>query len=229
MAAIWSAAALLPLFSETRTTLHSEAHQLGYCEESLHAPNQSLPRLPRLRAWLSPVDTPRSADLIFVLAGRVYRKEYALELFRQGLAPTNLVQRKPLRNPPVLKNGLAGSAGSPETGAGSCRLRSATTSRSLRGKKCERNTCCHADLARSRRSRRLPDGSSETLIFAPSSSSAATRICAGFACVAARFLDPKLKLAFLAAPFTPPEKTLPSPRRKRICWSSSSLRFIGFC
>jgi uncharacterized SAM-binding protein YcdF (DUF218 family) len=43
--------------------------------------------LPLLRAWLSPGDAPRSADLIFVLAGRVYRKEYALELFRQGLAP----------------------------------------------------------------------------------------------------------------------------------------------
>ena len=43
--------------------------------------------MPRLRAWLSPADAPRSADLIFVLAGRVHRKEYALELFRQGLAP----------------------------------------------------------------------------------------------------------------------------------------------
>ena len=40
-----------------------------------------------MHAWLSPVDTPRSAGLIFVLAGRVYRKEYALDLFRQGLAP----------------------------------------------------------------------------------------------------------------------------------------------
>lgn len=43
--------------------------------------------LPSLHAWLSPADAPRSADLIFVLAGRVYRKDYALELFRQGLAP----------------------------------------------------------------------------------------------------------------------------------------------
>jgi uncharacterized SAM-binding protein YcdF (DUF218 family) len=41
----------------------------------------------RFRAWLSPVDAPRRADLIFVLAGRVHRKEYALELLRQGLAP----------------------------------------------------------------------------------------------------------------------------------------------
>jgi uncharacterized SAM-binding protein YcdF (DUF218 family) len=43
--------------------------------------------LPRLHAWLSPVDAPRSADLIFVLAGGMHRKQYALELFRQGLAP----------------------------------------------------------------------------------------------------------------------------------------------
>lgn len=43
--------------------------------------------MPRLRAWLSPADAPRSADLIFVLAGRVHRKEYALQLFREGLAP----------------------------------------------------------------------------------------------------------------------------------------------
>jgi uncharacterized SAM-binding protein YcdF (DUF218 family) len=47
--------------------------------------------LPRLRDWLSPVDAPRSADLIFVLAGRVYRKDYALELFRRGLAPRILL------------------------------------------------------------------------------------------------------------------------------------------
>jgi len=44
-------------------------------------------RLSRLRAWLSQADPPRRADLIFVLAGRVHRKEYALELFRRGLAP----------------------------------------------------------------------------------------------------------------------------------------------
>jgi hypothetical protein len=31
-------------------------------------------------------DLPRSADLIFVVAGRENRKEYGLELFRQGLA-----------------------------------------------------------------------------------------------------------------------------------------------
>jgi uncharacterized SAM-binding protein YcdF (DUF218 family) len=60
---------------------------LGYCEEGLNPANQSILLLPRLRAWLSPADAPRSADLIFVLAGRVYRKDYALELFRQGLAP----------------------------------------------------------------------------------------------------------------------------------------------
>jgi uncharacterized SAM-binding protein YcdF (DUF218 family) len=49
--------------------------------------SQSPQRVPRLRAWLSPADAPRSADLIFVLAGRVHRKEYALELFHQGLVP----------------------------------------------------------------------------------------------------------------------------------------------
>lgn len=41
----------------------------------------------RLRAWLSPADVPRSADLIFVLAGGMHRKQYALDLFRRGLAP----------------------------------------------------------------------------------------------------------------------------------------------
>jgi uncharacterized SAM-binding protein YcdF (DUF218 family) len=41
----------------------------------------------RLHAWLSPADLPRPADLLFILAGRVHRKEYALELSRQGLAP----------------------------------------------------------------------------------------------------------------------------------------------
>jgi uncharacterized SAM-binding protein YcdF (DUF218 family) len=60
---------------------------LGYCEECLGTANRSLTLLPRLRKWLSPVDTPRSADLIFVLAGRLNRKEYALKLFREGLAP----------------------------------------------------------------------------------------------------------------------------------------------
>jgi uncharacterized SAM-binding protein YcdF (DUF218 family) len=64
--------------------IHSEAQKLSYCEESLHTPIHSFPRL---HAWLSPADAPRSADLIFVLAGKVYRKEYALDLFRRGLAP----------------------------------------------------------------------------------------------------------------------------------------------
>jgi uncharacterized SAM-binding protein YcdF (DUF218 family) len=61
--------------------------ELGYCDEGLKNPDQSPQRVPRLRAWLSLADAPRRADLIFVLAGRVHRKEYALELFRQGLAP----------------------------------------------------------------------------------------------------------------------------------------------
>lgn len=46
----------------------------------------SRPLLRRLHEWLSPTDSPRLADLIFVLAGRVPRKDYALELFRQQLA-----------------------------------------------------------------------------------------------------------------------------------------------
>jgi hypothetical protein len=40
-----------------------------------------------LREWLAPVDPPRRADLIFVLAGREFRKRYGLKLLRQGLAP----------------------------------------------------------------------------------------------------------------------------------------------
>lgn len=46
-----------------------------------------MPFFPRLHAWLSPADAPRSADLIFVLAGKVFRKEYALDIFRQCFAP----------------------------------------------------------------------------------------------------------------------------------------------
>jgi uncharacterized SAM-binding protein YcdF (DUF218 family) len=60
---------------------------MGYCDECLETPNQPSSLLPGLRTWLSPADAPRSADLIFVLAGKVHRKEYGLELFRQGLAP----------------------------------------------------------------------------------------------------------------------------------------------
>lgn len=42
--------------------------------------------MPNLHTWLSPADPPRSADLIFVLAGEMHRKEYALTLFRQGFS-----------------------------------------------------------------------------------------------------------------------------------------------
>lgn len=59
---------------------------MEYCGERLNTTDRSSHRWSRLRAWLSPADPPRSADLIFILAGRVHRKEYALELFRQGLA-----------------------------------------------------------------------------------------------------------------------------------------------
>ena len=64
---------------------------MRYCDECLKTASRSLLLLPRLRVWLSPVDTPRKADLIFVLAGRMHRKECALELFREGLAPRILL------------------------------------------------------------------------------------------------------------------------------------------
>jgi len=53
---------------------------------SRHARYQSLDFAQRLHDWLSPADLPRTADLIFVLAGRMNRKSYALELFHQRLA-----------------------------------------------------------------------------------------------------------------------------------------------
>ena len=60
---------------------------MRYCEVCRMTPNRPLNHVSGLHAWLSPADAPRRADLIFVLAGRVHRKDYALELFRQGLAP----------------------------------------------------------------------------------------------------------------------------------------------
>lgn len=45
----------------------------------------------RLCLWLSVAEAPRPADLIFVFAGKMDRKDYALELFHQGLAPALLV------------------------------------------------------------------------------------------------------------------------------------------
>lgn len=47
--------------------------------------------MPSLHTWLSPADPPRSADLIFVLAGEMHRKEYALTFFRQGFSPRILI------------------------------------------------------------------------------------------------------------------------------------------
>ncbi len=47
----------------------------------------SRPLLPGLHAWLSSADRARPADLMFVLAGHMSRKHYALQLFREGLAP----------------------------------------------------------------------------------------------------------------------------------------------
>jgi hypothetical protein len=47
----------------------------------------SRPRLPGLHAWLSSADHARPVDLMFVLAGQMSRKRYALQLFGEGLAP----------------------------------------------------------------------------------------------------------------------------------------------
>jgi hypothetical protein len=50
-------------------------------------PDPPRPLLPGLRAWLSSADHTRPADLLFVLAGHMSRKHYALQLFREGLVP----------------------------------------------------------------------------------------------------------------------------------------------
>jgi hypothetical protein len=50
-------------------------------------PGPSSPLLSGLHNWLSPADDARPVDLLFVLAGRMSRKHYALQLFREGLAP----------------------------------------------------------------------------------------------------------------------------------------------
>ena len=47
--------------------------------------------LRRLHDWLSPSESVRHTDLIFVVAGLQSRKEYALELFRRGFAPRILL------------------------------------------------------------------------------------------------------------------------------------------
>lgn len=59
---------------------------MGYCGCSMQTRDRRQWFMPRLHAWLAPADEPRGADLIFVLAGRVHRKEYALRLLRQGLS-----------------------------------------------------------------------------------------------------------------------------------------------
>jgi uncharacterized SAM-binding protein YcdF (DUF218 family) len=53
----------------------------------IQTPDPSRLLLPGLHAWLSLADPVRPADLIFVLDGHMSRKHYALELFREGLAP----------------------------------------------------------------------------------------------------------------------------------------------
>lgn len=64
---------------------------MSYCEGPVDTPIRNWQLFHRLRIWLSPADSPRAADLIFALAGRMVRKEYALELFRNGLAPRILL------------------------------------------------------------------------------------------------------------------------------------------
>jgi hypothetical protein len=49
-------------------------------------PGPSRPLSSGLHDWLSPADAARPVDLLFVLAGRVSRKQYALQLFREALA-----------------------------------------------------------------------------------------------------------------------------------------------
>lgn len=53
------------------------------------SPCQSL--LYRMYDQLTRNDPPRQADLIFVLAGRIERKRYGLELYRRGLTPRLLL------------------------------------------------------------------------------------------------------------------------------------------
>jgi len=53
----------------------------------VQTPDPSRLLLPGLHAWLSSTDHARPANLIFVLAGDMNRKHYALQLFREGLAP----------------------------------------------------------------------------------------------------------------------------------------------
>src|SRR5271157_5306720 len=53
------------------------------------APNSGL--LNRLYDWLAASDPLQPSDVIFVLAGRECRKHFALELLREGRAPTLLL------------------------------------------------------------------------------------------------------------------------------------------
>ncbi len=61
--------------------------QLSYCEEALSSSIQPSGFFYRLRAWLSVAEPPRSVDLLFVLAGRMHRKDFALQLLADGLSP----------------------------------------------------------------------------------------------------------------------------------------------
>lgn len=64
---------------------------MRYCSNGRRFPQVSFDvvtsRTQSLHAWLSPADAVCPADLIFVLAGHMSRKHYALQLFHEGLAP----------------------------------------------------------------------------------------------------------------------------------------------
>jgi hypothetical protein len=162
--------------------------------------------LSRLHAWLSPADAPRSADLIFVLAGRVYRKDYALTLFRQGLTPRILfsVGRFEIRRfskmalpvsldllklaqevPPPQRHYFAFFEG-----------QEVCTDHVLPGRF---GTLTEID-ALARWLSEKPDISS-VLVVSSDSHLRRVRMCCR------SLLSPKLKLAFLAAPFPPEESS----------------------
>ena len=64
---------------------------MGYCDVRRANPGFLSLMWPWLHAWLSPADHARPANLIFVLAGHMSRKNYALQLFRDGLARRLLI------------------------------------------------------------------------------------------------------------------------------------------
>jgi len=90
--------------------------RIGYRDVRLANARSLRPLLSGLHAWLSSTDHARPADLIFVLAGEMSRKHYAVQLFREGLAPRLLlsVGRFEIRR---FQRCSADTGGSFETGA----------------------------------------------------------------------------------------------------------------